>query len=188
MKMTLKNVRLAFPKLFEAVSVNGGAPTFGAAFLIAPNHPQLEEIRKAMDEVGKAKWGAKWPQIKTSLTAQDKLALHDGDIKADLDGYAGNFYLNANNKTRVTIVDRDRTLLAQSDGKPYAGCYVNASIELWAQDNPQHGKRINASLRGVQFAKDGEAFAGGGVASEDEFEDLDVGATDEDLANDPAFA
>ena len=188
MKLTLKSVRLAFPKLFVAESVNGGAPTFGAAFLLDPKHPQLEEIRNAMDEVGKAKWGVKWTQIKSGLTAQDKLALHDGNIKADLDGYAGNFYLNANNKTRVTVVDRDRTLLVQADGKPYGGCYVNASIELWAQDNAQHGKRINASLRGVQFVKDGEAFAGGGIANEDEFDDLDVGATGEDLSADPAFA
>lgn len=184
MKLTLKNVRLAFPKLFVAASVNGGEPTFGAAFLLDPKHPQLEEIRAAMAEVGKNKWGAKWPQIEAGLKAQDKLALHDGNIKADLDGYAGNFYVNANNKTRVTVVDRDRTPLVQADGKPYAGCYVNASIEFWAQDNAQHGKRINASLRGVQFLKDGEAFAGGGVASADEFDEL---AADE-LDTDPLLA
>ena len=40
---------------------------------------------------------------------------------------------------------------------------MNAIVELWAQDN-NYGKRINASLAGVQFAKDGEAFAGGTVA------------------------
>ncbi|MCE6007472.1 DUF2815 family protein [Acinetobacter soli] len=173
MKIRLNNVRLAFPKIFEAASVNGGAPTFGAAFLLEPSHPQLDQIRSAMAEVGKNKWGAKWPQVEAGLKAQDKLALHDGDVKADLDGYAGNFYINANNKTRPTIFDRDgKTPLVQADGRPYAGCYVNASIEFWAQDNPQHGKRINASLRGVQFLRDGEAFAGGGVASEDDFEDL----------------
>ena len=60
---------------------------------------------------------------------------------------------------------------------------MNASIELWAQDN-SFGKRVNASLRGVQFLKDGDAFAGGGAASDDEFDDL---ATD-DFADDPAFA
>lgn len=49
---------------------------------------------------------------------------------------------------------------------------MNASIELWAQDNKQFGKRINAQLRGVQFLRDGDAFAAGSPASEDEFEDL----------------
>jgi hypothetical protein len=60
---------------------------------------------------------------------------------------------------------------------------VNASIELWCQDN-NYGKRINASLRGVQFLKDGEAFAGGGVANADEFDDL---AADE-IDGDPLLA
>ncbi|MDC5277565.1 DUF2815 family protein, partial [Acinetobacter baumannii] len=76
-----------------------------------------------------------------------------------------------------------KTPLVQADGRPYAGCYVNAAIELWCQDN-NYGKRINASLRGVQFLKDGEAFAGGGVASEDDFEDLSAA----DETEDPLFA
>ena len=58
--------------------------------------------------------------------------------------------------------------------------YVNGSIELWCQDNA-YGKRINATLRGVQFLKDGEAFAGGGSASADEFDDLGVDDEEEAL-------
>jgi hypothetical protein len=51
-------------------------------------------------------------------------------------------------------------------------------VELWAQDN-QYGKRINASLGGVQFAKDGESFGGGGnVVEADDFDDLSVNADD----------
>ncbi|MHA3050222.1 DUF2815 family protein [Acinetobacter sp. ANC 4641] len=183
MKVKLSNVRLAFPKLFKAESVNGGEPTFSAAFLFAADHSAVKDIKAAIDKVGEAKWGAKWAQIKKGLEAQDKMALHDGDTKADLAGYEGNLFINASNKTRPLIIDRDKTPLDSADGKPYAGCYVNASIELWAQDN-SFGKRVNASLRGVQFLKDGDAFAGGGAASDDEFDDL---ATD-DLAEDPAFA
>jgi hypothetical protein len=56
-----------------------------------------------------------------------------------------------------------------SSGKPYSGCYVNAVIELWAQDN-KFGKRINASLMGVQFLRDGQRLSGGGVASADDFQ------------------
>jgi hypothetical protein len=46
---------------------------------------------------------------------------------------------------------------------------VDVSIDVWAQDN-NYGKRVNASLRGVKFARDGEPFAGGGAATEDDFE------------------
>jgi hypothetical protein len=70
------------------------------------------------------------------------------------------------------VIDRDKTPLTSADGRPYAGCFVNASVELWAQDN-NFGKRINASLRGVQFFKDGDAFSGGGAASDDEFDSVE---------------
>lgn len=111
---------------------------------------------------------------------KDRLALHDGDVKADYAGYEGNMFLNSRNTVRPLVIDRDKTPLAATDGKPYAGCYVHASIELWCQDN-NFGKRINATLRGVQFFKDGDAFAGGGTASEDEFEDIEEGAYADDL-------
>ena len=41
-------------------------------------------------------------------------------------------------------------------------------VELWAQDN-QYGKGVNATLRGVQFYRDGQAFTGGRPLGEDEF-------------------
>lgn len=181
MKLKIHNVRIAFPQLFEPKTVNGeGAPAFSAAFLMAPDHPAVAELEKAFDVVGKDKWGAKWPQIKKELMVKDRLALHDGDVKADYAGYEGNMFLNSRNTVRPLVIDRDKTPLAATDGKPYAGCYVHASIELWCQDN-NFGKRINATLRGVQFFKDGDAFAGGGTASEDEFEDIEEGAYADDL-------
>jgi hypothetical protein len=60
--------------------------------------------------------------------------------------------------------------LSASDGKPYSGCYVNALVELWAQAHAEHGKRINASLMGVQFSKDGERLSGGATAAADDFD------------------
>lgn len=181
MKLLIKDTRLAFPQLFEAKTVNGeGEPAFSAAFLLPKNHPQLGEISAAMEEVAREKWGAKADDILAKMKASDKTAIHNGDLKSEYDGFAGMYYISARNKTRPTVIDRNRAPLAQADGRPYGGCYVNASIELWAQDN-KYGKRINASLRGVQFIRDGDAFAGGGAASEDEFEDLSEGA-DADFA------
>lgn len=172
MKVTLGNVRLAFPALFEAQTVGGeGEPAFSASFLMKPDHPAVAQLRDAFEAIGKDKWGAKWNAVKKEIEAKDRYALHDGDTKESYAGFAGNLFVSTRNKVRPLVVDRDKTPLVASDGRPYGGCYVNASIELWAQDN-QYGKRINASLRGVQFYKDGEAFAGGGAASEDEFDDL----------------
>jgi len=104
--------------------------------------------------------------------------LHDGDAKAEYEGFEGNKFVSARAKVRPTVFDQQRQELSEADGKPYSGCYVNASIELWAQDN-SFGKRINAQLRGVQFLRDGDAFAGGSrPADADEFDE--IAAPDED--------
>lgn len=183
MILKLKNVRLAFPQLFEAKTVNGeGTPAFSASFILPPDHPQIKEINAAIDATAKEKWGEKTAAILKAARAADKVCLHDGDTKAEYEGYSGNLYISARNKTRPTVVDTNKTELGVADGKPYAGCYVHAVLELWAQDN-NYGKRVNASLRGVQFVKDGDAFAGGGAASVDDFDDLGDGADAEsDLA------
>jgi hypothetical protein len=182
MKLKLLNVRLAFPTLFEAKTVAGeGKPAHSASFLIDPADPQVKAINAAIDATAKEKWGAKADAILKQARAADKTCLHSGDLKATYDGFPGNLYISARNPLRPTVVDSDKTPLTEKDGKPYAGCYVHAVLELWAQDN-QYGKRVNATLMGVQFYKDGDSFTGGGVASEDDFDDVTAGATADDLA------
>jgi hypothetical protein len=168
----LRNVRLAFPVLWEPKTVQGeGEPAYSAAFLLPPDHPQIKEIQDATERVGKEKWKDQWAAVKKALTASDKLALHDGDTRAQYAGYEG-----------TLVIDRDKTVLIAADGRPYAGCFVNASLEIWAQSNG-YGKRINASLRAVQFVKDGDSFGGGTPANADEFDDLSNGADNlEDVA------
>lgn len=181
MKLKLENVRLAFPVLFEPKTVNGeGKPAFSAALLIDPADAQVKAINAAIEQIAKEKWGAKADAILKTMRATDKVALHDGDLKSSYDGFPGNLYVSARSATRPLVIDKDKSPLTEQDGKPYAGCFVNASIELWAQDN-NYGKRVNASLRGIQFFRDGDAFAGGGAASEDEFDEITEGATAGDL-------
>jgi hypothetical protein len=173
MRILIKNARLAFPNLFTArPGQDGGEAKFGASLIIAPDNPAIKEINAAFEKIAKEKWGDKAATILKGLRAQDRLCLHDGATKAQYQGFEGNMYVSASSKLRPSVFDRSRTPLTAEDGKPYSGCYVNASIELWAQDSKQYGKRINAQLRGVQFDRDGDAFAAGTAASEDEFEDL----------------
>lgn len=178
MKIMLKNVRLSFPCLWEPRDFNGeGKKTFSASFIMKKDDENVAMLRKSMMQVAQEKWKDKAMAVAKALKAGDKIPLHDGDAKADIDGYAGMMYLNARAQVRPLVIDRDRSPLSESDGKPYGGCYVNASIELWAQDN-QFGKRINATLRGVQFVKDGEAFAGASSADASEFDALEETAED----------
>lgn len=181
MKVKLQNVRLAFPRLFKAEQVNGeGDPQFSATFILPKNHPNVKDIENAILQVAKEKWADKADVVLKKINAELKTCLKDGDLKADLDGFAGNYFINASNKTRPYVINRDKTQLNPDDGVIYAGCYVYAVIDIWAMDN-KFGKRICASLSGVQFYKDGDAFTGGGIASDDDFDDLSVDDSVDDL-------
>jgi hypothetical protein len=183
-RLMLKNVRLGFPNLFTATTVGGeGEPRYSAMLILPPDHPQMAEVKAKMLAVAKDKWKDKGQAIYTQLEKTDKLALHDGDTKAQYDGVAGNFFISAAAQVsaRPTVINSDKTPLTEKDGKPYAGCYVNVSIDLWPQDN-KYGKRVNAQLRGVQFVRDGDAFAAGRPADSDEFEEVTEGADADDIA------
>lgn len=167
-------VRLAFPNLFEA-----DEGRYSIAIIVPPDHPQLSEIRAAMIVVAKDKWKDKAEQQFKALEKSDKLALHDGDTKAQYAGYAGNLFINAARQEKdgpPLVIGADKMPLTAKSGKPYSGCYINVSLEFWGQlagtgkDGNPMPARINAGLRGVQFVKDGESFGGATVASSDEFD------------------
>jgi len=61
-----------------------------------------------------------------------------------------------------------KTLLKETDGIIYGGCYVNAILDFYAQSGENPGMRC--SLVGVQFLRDGPAFSGSSVSAGD-FED-----------------
>src|SRR5574341_4705 len=176
----IRDVRIAYAQgIFEARAPKDGDKSkakYGAAFLFLPTHPCVKDIANFVIKAAQTRWGAKANEMLAMLKAGDKLPGHSGDAKATSAGYAGNLFLNAGNAIRPLILDANKQPLAAADGKPYSGCYVNAFVEIWAQDN-QHGKRINASLLGVQFVRDGERLAGGSVATADDFEAL-PGATE----------
>lgn len=183
MKVKLQNVRLSFPDLFEAKQFEGTGPfNYRASFLFAPDSQAKRDLDAAIRAVAAEKWGKKAEALLEGiLPNSQKCCLVNGNTK-DYDGYEGMFALSANrpqDKGRPLIIDRDKTPLSQADGKPYAGCYVNATVELWAQDNA-FGKAVRATLLAVQFARDGDAFAGGSVGSEEDFDDLSADADSAD--------
>jgi len=188
----LKNVRLAFPVLKEAERFDPSnlkqEARYSANLLFSKENDALyKQCTAAMLAAAEAKWPGKGAAAVKQLSAGLKVALADGDLKADkYDGFDGTWSISAHAKesTPPRLLDRDKTELPRTTSKIYAGCYVNASIEFWAQDN-QFGKRINAQLRGVQFAADGDAFGGARAAGADEFdvvEGVDEVAGDDDFA------
>lgn len=173
--MLIKNARLSFPSIFVATSFQPDQPKkFSATFIIPKDDPQVAEIKAEIERVAKDKWGAKAPEILQQLRAQTKLCLRDGAEKASMDGFGEDtVFVSSSNDKRPGVFDRDRTPLSQEDGRIYGGCRVNGNVEIWAQEN-KYGKRINASLKGVQFVADDTPFGGGGVpATADDFPALE---------------
>ena len=165
MKIKLQNVRLSFPSLFTTATFGGDdTGKYEATFILdkVEHASAIAQIKAESDRIQKEDIKAK--------VAGDKLALKDGD-ETDRPELQGKMTIKASTKKRPLVINRDKTPLVESDNVVYSGCYVNGIISLWGQNN-QWGKRVNASLDGVQFAKDGEAFGAAGT-SVDEFDDFD---------------
>jgi len=185
MILKLKHVRIAFCQHLHTAgsSIAGEKPKFSATFLIPKDDAaQVQQISAVIKAEAVNKWGGKADALLKTLAADNRICFKDGEAKAQYDGFAGMFYIAASNKIKPSLFDIDKTELAESSGKPYAGCYVDAVIEIWAQDN-QFGKRINAQLKGVRFVEDGDAFTGTGVANADDFDDIAVGGNGNSVAD-----
>lgn len=167
--MLVENARISFPNIFRPSAFQPGQDEkYSATFILKKGSAAHKAVEQEAERVIKEKWPKGAPK---GL----KMCLRDGEEK-DMDGFGEDvMFFNASNKKRPGVFDRDRTPLVEADGKPYAGSYVNAIVDIWAQDNA-YGKRINASLTGVQFAKDGDGFGGGSrSAGADDFAILDDG-------------
>lgn len=165
-EVILKNVRLSYAHLDKPQkdSKNDAGEIikgkFGASLLMKKGTPETKamvaKIKAASEEVKAAKWGNNPPKFKP-----ERVCLRDGDLE-DWDGYENHLYVSTSNNQKPTVVDKSREPVEPGDKQwPYSGCYVNAVIRIWAQNNEadKGGKRINASLEAIQFKAHGKPFS-----------------------------
>lgn len=187
MKVILKNVRLAFIDALWTPKQYQGAGPFrrSATFLVEPGSENDKLIEATIQKVAADKFGKKAASVLASVRGNsNKCAYMDGNTKADYDGFANMMYLASHRKDAdgpVLVLDSNKAPLAEGSGKPYAGCYVNASVDIYAQDGQNTG--IRSGLIGVQFFRDGDSFGGASRSDGSEFEDLGAGVEEaEDFA------
>jgi hypothetical protein len=179
MKVVLKDVRISFcQSLFEAEQYQGkGAFRHSATYLIEPGSANDKAIKAAIMAVAEEKWPKKAKQMIEGMKGNtNKFCYQNGDLK-DYDGYQGMWYIAGHRKQsdgQPLILDVNKAPLTAKDGKPYGGCYVNASIDIYAQDGENCG--IRCGLLGVQFLRDGDSFGGASKSKGDEFDDLGEGS------------
>ena len=162
--------RLSFEHVFTPSSSNGSDPVYSASILMPKGSPEVKKVEDEMMRVATEKWGAKGKDVLAKLVRENRVCLRDGSTK-DYDGYDGMMFVSARNPSRPSVFNKKCEPSTKEDGLIYSGCYVNARIEIWAQDNPKGGRRINCKLIGIQFAKDGDAFgSGSGPAKASDFE------------------
>lgn len=166
----LTHARLSFPHLWKPKAIEEGKePKFSATFLLDPkiDKEQIENFRNAMIAAAAEKFGDNWKKV------VKKFCLSDGN-KKDLDKYpeyAEMIVITASSDKRPHVLNRD--VAPVDDGErqaPYAGCYVNAALRVFAYSHPVGGKGISCDLKGVQFDGDGEPFGEAPLKPEEFFE------------------
>ena len=152
-RVTLQNVRLSYPHLFQPRAVQAGDdPKFGAAFLIPKTHPMLPTLLAAIEAEKTLKWGANVPPSATP-------SIYDGDTDPKYNTVPdnhGHMILNSGSSAEQPPVLVDMNLQKVINPATfYAGCYVNADIGVYGYDKGV-SKGIAFGLNGVQFAQEGE--------------------------------
>lgn len=184
-KVVTGKVRLSYPNLFEPKSINGSDPKYSASLIIPKSDTKtINAIKAAIKEAaeeGKAKYkGGKIP-------AGLKVPLRDGDVdRPDDPAYADSYFINANSNRKPQCVDQ-RKLRIEDPEVLYAGCYVRASVNMFAF-NSNGNQGVAVGLNNIQKWAEGEPLAGGSTAEED-FDELEVEEGDllGDMSDDDLF-
>lgn len=158
----IAKARVSYPHLFKQPVINGELGKCGACLLLEPSHPAVAKIQAEIARLQRERFDGM--ELPTS-----KLCMRSGKERMKPEyGTALGVSANVKDGRRPLVLDGDgQTRIELETGcKIYAGCYVNAKIALWVQDNT-HGKRINAELIAIQYAGEGEPLDDSHV-SEDE--------------------
>lgn len=177
-RIMLKGVVMSFPALADPQSFGEGEPAYGAKFPIKINSAHQKLLEEAMLAEAKEAWKDKAQSVLDMLIEDGKVAFVKKVYRSKktgeaYQGFEGSHYLSARNaKTQPTVFNQyGEEIAAKGDieRQAFSGAVVNASVEIWAQDN-KWGRRINCSLRGIMLTGEGENFGGGSSpASADEF-------------------
>ena len=171
--ITGAGTRWSFANVWQAKSINGGAPKYSVSLIIPKSDTKtIEKIKVAIQaayEEGEAKLKGNGKSVPALSVL--KTPLRDGDIeRPDDEAYANSYFVNANSGTAPGIVDADRQPIIDHS-EVYSGVYGRASINFYAF-NSNGNKGIACGLNNLQKIRDGEPL-GGKSRAEDDFADIE---------------
>ena len=173
----LKGVRLSYPHLHERQKASEDAePKFSASFLMDPSTKQGKlNIKKIEAAIAAAKDAAKFTD-KTQFK-EGRMCFFDGDENTDDEGeikagYEGMMVIKASNKEVVRLLTRKKAEVDRDNSPFYGGCEVECMLGLYGT-RKGGSPGIFASLDGVRFWDDGEAFGKAQIKDDDWDDDED---------------
>jgi len=175
--------RLSYANIWQAKSINGGAPKFSTSVLIpktdAVTVNRIKTAIQAAYEEGESKLKGNGKSVPT--LASLKTPLRDGDTeRPDDEAYAGCWFVNANSGTAPGVVDISRQPILETS-EIYSGVYARVSLSFYAF-NSNGNKGIACGLQNIQKVRDGEPL-GGRTRAEDDFDDEFATADEDDFLN-----
>ena len=160
--------RWSYANVWDAKSINGGAPKFSVSLIIPKDDTAtVNKIKAAIQsayEEGQSKLKGNGKTVPALSVL--KTPLRDGDLeRPDDEAYANSYFINANSASAPGIVDSDRQPVIDRS-EVYSGVYGRASINFYAF-NSNGNRGIAAGLGNIQKLKDGESLGGRTNAADD---------------------
>jgi len=171
--ITGPQTRWSYANVWDAKSINGGAPKYSVSLIIPKSDTKtVEKINAAIQaayEEGQSKLKGNGKSVPALSVI--KTPLRDGDTeRPDDEAYKNCYFINANSATAPGIVDADRNPILERS-EVYSGVYGRASISLYAF-NSNGNRGIACGLNNLQKISDGEPL-GGKARAEDDFDTED---------------
>jgi hypothetical protein len=175
--ISLSNVRLSFPHLVEAQANRNDpskAPSYNADFILPESHPDFIKFMQTYVTLAQEKFKDHTQSVMQMIQGDRKSRCYgNGSEKVNTKtfqvyaGYQGSGFISAksNNKPQIMDstgkpIDSNNTMLyREMASKLYAGCRVNAALEVWIQlanSAKGYGNGVRSNLIAIQFAGDDE--------------------------------
>ncbi|HHB13205.1 MAG TPA: DUF2815 family protein, partial [Chromatiales bacterium] len=144
-------VRISYPNLFVPRAVTPGSdPRYSCELIVPANHLAIAQIQQAYQKVVQEAFAGSQPTgVFPMYVGEQK---YPGDPT-----YQGMYVIRAAARTKPHVVDQN-VQPVMDPGMIYAGCYVNASVTVYAYHQPQKG--VTIGLDGIQFVVDGDRLDG----------------------------
>ena len=146
------NTRWSYANVWDAKSINGGAPKYSVSLIIPKSDTvTVNKINAAIEaayEEGQSKLKGNGKTVPALSIL--KTPLRDGDLeRPDDPAYANAYFINANSASAPGIVDADRQPILERS-EVYSGVYGRASINLYAF-NSNGNKGLAVSIISRRF-------------------------------------